>query len=108
MFQLVRARAVHDDAALATGAPQAGAAAAADAEEGEEGQAHQEQKVRSPNFVHDLTIKLFLAGLIIGIKNHYGLYVSEVEKKPSKATSLPYKRRGRGSKILTINVRGHT
>ena len=45
LFQLVRARAVYDDAALAAGAAQAGAAAAADAEEGEEGQAHQEQKV---------------------------------------------------------------
>ena len=55
MFQLVRARAVHDDAPLAAGAPQTGAAAAADAEEGEEGQAHQEQKVRSACFIHDLT-----------------------------------------------------
>ena len=44
MFQLLRARAVHDDAPLAAGAPQTGAAAAADAEEGEEGQAHQEQE----------------------------------------------------------------
>ena len=52
MFQLVRARAVHDDAALAAGAAQTGAAAAADAEEGEEGQAHQEQKVRSAYFIH--------------------------------------------------------
>ena len=45
MFQLVRARAVHDDAPLAAGAAQTGAAAAADAEEGEEGQAHEKQKV---------------------------------------------------------------
>ena len=55
MFQLVRARAVHDDAALAARAPQTGAAAAADAEEGEEGQTDQEQKVSNTYFVHDLT-----------------------------------------------------